>query len=132
MKTFSKQNLPDLKRDIQAAIESVAMKHDVHLKMGRAVYSFNNATIKIQASVKDESGNVIKKTEEDFKKYADSYDLSKEDLGKTIEIYDSLHRITGLRIKASKRPIIIENVETGKEYVCSAGEVKRALEMKTW
>jgi len=130
MKIFSSQTLPDLRRDIQVAIDVVAIKHDIHLKVANAVYNPNNATIKIKASVKDESGNVIKKTEEDFKEYADNYDLNKADFGKTIEIYDGLFRITGLKIKASKRPIIITEVSTGKEYVTSVREVKLALEMK--
>lgn len=50
MKTFTKQNLPQLRADIDAALAAVAAKHGIKLQTGNISFNPNEATIKLMAS----------------------------------------------------------------------------------
>ena len=116
--------------EINKALADVGRKLGINIqRSGNATYDDSTFRLKVECSLVGEPGEVRSKKAEDFKRYARSYGLEPEHLGATFKAYDgSEYEITGLKVRASKRPIIAKSVNGGKSYVFPANEVKALLE----
>ena len=123
---FDRPSLKFLRGEIDTALKAVADKHDIVLKLGNISFSGNNASMKVEASVKNASGEVITKEAEDFKRQAMFYGLEPSDLGKTVTMRGQKYTICGLKPKSTKYPILAKRGD-GAVVKVPLDMIKRAL-----
>lgn len=126
MAQISRQQIKDLREAIQEAIESVATEHGVHLKVGNGRYGATGS-LKVEISPISDTGEVETKEAKDFKIYAARYGLHASNLGAEFSAAGERFRITGLKTRAPKRPILAERVTDGAGFVFPASTVARAV-----
>jgi hypothetical protein len=106
--TFTRQNLPALRADIDAALKAVGEKHGIVVKTdGGGSFSPTNYTVKVGAAVKAENGEVVTKEAQDFKMLASSYGLPLEMLNKEFFVAGVSHKVTGIYPRKHKYPVAI-------------------------
>ena len=66
--------------------------------------------------------------ERDFRNYADMYHLNGSDFGRELELHGATYKIIGLKIRARKRPIIMERISDGKRFVFTEHAIQGAIE----
>jgi hypothetical protein len=121
---FDKDNVRELKNDIEGALGVVAAKHDITFTMGGIRYGVDTVRLTIDGTDNSTPGENI--YEKDFLNYCEQYGLSKDDLGATFMSPQSgdLYKITGLKTRNRKYPILAEKVSTGKGFKFSAELVR--------
>lgn len=129
IKQFDKQEVRRIRVAIEDALEKVGNQYGVQIKGGSGSFSSNNLTLKLEASIVGENGEVKSKESETFKLYAKMYGLDPTDLGKTFTTFSNkTFEITGLMTRSRKYPIIVKDVITGKGFKFAVLEVKSLLE----
>jgi hypothetical protein len=127
MNTFTRDSLRALDRDIEAALAAVAAKHGVALKLAGTRFTAQNATIKIEAAVINAAGEAETRAAQDFKQLAGLYGFAASDLGREVILDGRRLKIAGLRPKADKRPILLQDANGGM-IVAPAEYVRRMME----
>lgn len=84
--------------DLTAMLNAVATKHGLTVKLGGGTFDGNTFKPKIVFS---EAGSA----KSDFERYAPSFGLAATDFGKTFYCSGRPFTVTGLRLKARKRPV---------------------------
>jgi len=101
--------------DIQSALDSVAKRYGVQIKVGNSRFSNTNCTTKIDISTVNEGGTVMTKEATDYNRYASSFGLTKK-LGDTFEFRYDTYEIVGLKPRSSKYPVLAKNLSNGKTF----------------
>ena len=132
LKKVTEWNKPECRRvteEVNKALAEVGRKLGINIqRSGNATYDNSTFRFKVECSLIGENGEVRSREAEDFKRFASIYGLEPEHFGATFKTWDgSEYTITGLNMKARKRPIIAKNIQ-GKSYVFPASEVKAHLE----
>jgi len=124
MDSFDKGNLPGLRKDINEALKVIADKHNISMKLAKCSFTSDCAEFKLNASVMND-GEVMTKEASDFLRQAYKYNLSDSDLFKSFKGSDGKdYKLMGASIRARKAPLVIQDIETGKEYKCSPGFIR--------
>lgn len=97
--------------------------------VGNATIGDGYVTFKVDVAEVGEGGIVQSKEAADFKLMAKLYGLSADDLGREFESHGRTFRITGLKARATKHPVLCECLTDGKEYVFTAPTVARLLKI---
>ena len=108
---FDRVTLRVLRADIEAALASVAAKHNLTVTTGGIRYSPTLATVKVEFA-KEGSGNRV---EQEFKRYAELFDLSPDDLGKKFKFNGAVFTVTGLKPNSPKFPLLATRAD-GKVF----------------
>lgn len=126
---FNKRNLTAIFAEVEAALAPIAERHGIKLERKRCSYREDELPVAFQfITVElDGEGNAMDSRAKDFVKYADLYGLSKDDFLAEFRSNGTLYRITGFKPRASKYPVLAEDVKTGKTYKFPAEKVKAAL-----
>jgi hypothetical protein len=134
IETFDKNNLKDLRHEIDLALAAVTEKFGVALSIGSISYSPNGtATTRLtmtavgHANVSDLASAIAKK---EWDQYAPSWGLKKEDLGKTIKLGRIEYLIVGIKPRARKTPILGKNLLNNQVYKLPITEVLDAVKLK--
>lgn len=101
--------------DIQSALDAVAKRYGVQIKVGNSRFSDSNCTTKIDISTVNEGGTVMTKEATDFNRFATSFGITKK-LGDTFEFRYDTYEIVGLKPRSSKYPVLAKNVSNGKTF----------------
>ena len=101
--------------DIQSALDAVAKRYGVQIKVGNSRFSNTNCTTKIDISTVSEGGTVMTKEATDYNRYASSFGLTKK-LGDTFEFRYDTYEIVGLKPRSSKYPVLAKNLSNGKTF----------------
>ena len=101
--------------DIQSALDAVAKRYGVQIKVGNSRFSNTNCTTKIDISTVSEGGTVMTKEATDYNRYASSFGLTKK-LGETFEFRYDTYEIVGLKPRSSKYPVLAKNLSNGKTF----------------
>ena len=118
MKTFERSNLKDLREDMVAALQAVALKHGVQFTPKGCSFSPTAATFRIEAAVINEGGVAETKERQDFARYASIYGLKPEWLDKTFVYGAGNYSIVGLATRKSKAPVMAKKMgDNGRTYV---------------
>jgi hypothetical protein len=115
MKTFTKQNLGQVREDLNKALEQVAKKHGIVLNVGNISYRDESFTAKLIALIPSENSNKEAgasrgsevKWEVAFKKNAFLFGLKPEDLGKKVKHGSKEYTIVGMRPRA-RLPLVLK------------------------
>jgi len=129
---ITKQALSEMRIDFNEALKEVAASHDVSVSFGNCSYSTdgNEATFKVKVLSKQNDGNVFNPEKQNFMRYASCYGLSPSDFGKTFKLFDNkTYTICGLKPRASKYPVLGEEVGTKKIFKFSASSVIHGLSL---
>jgi len=129
VKEIDKILLQKVRDEISHCLEPLGEKHGIELKLGSCNYSFDNFTMKLEGSLVGDDGVVLTKEAVDFKKYAHWHGLVPEDLGKSFVHTNVVYTITGLKTRAKKYPIIIED-NKGRRRAIAAGSAKMLLKQE--
>lgn len=117
IKTFDRTNLVTLRADMESALLQVAAKHNIVIRVGNARFTPEASTFKVELATKTTDGTVMNKEAVDFKRYCDSFGLKPEHLGTIITFGRDQYKLTGLKVRAPKRPILAQSVRDGKTYI---------------
>jgi len=101
--------------DIQSALDAVAKRYGVQIKVGNSRFSNTNCTTKIDISTVNEGGTVMTKEATDFNRFASSFGITKK-LGDTFDFRYDTYEIVGLKPRSSKYPVLAKNLSNGKTF----------------
>ena len=114
---FDRESVNVLCRSIETALAAVAEAHGIKLAVGKAAYSQDTCTVRIEAAVVGANGEPINHEAEDFRTHAAFFGLKPEHLGQTFTDSHGLRfKLVGLNVKARNNPFVIADV-TGKRFV---------------
>ena len=118
---FTHSNLPNLRSELDAAINTVLAKHGLSANFGR--FSFDDSTFTTKLTVNCGSNDDAALRE--FKKYAFRFDLTGDEFGKSFTHSQDTYTIVGLKPKSRKYPILAKN-KAGKTYKFPAAKARAA------
>ncbi len=121
-----------IQHEVQDALNAILAKHNLRLKAGVGMrYDAAGCTFRAEAISTDPA---LDRKLIDWDKYAESYGLPKDALGKEIESKGKLYKITGFNASRSRFPVAVVEVGTGKAFLFTIGATKRGLgmELKPW
>lgn len=101
--------------DIQSALDAVAKRYGVQIKVGNSRFSNTNCTTKIDISTVNEGGTVMTKEATDFNRFAANFGITKK-LGDTFDFRYDRYEITGLKPRSSKYPVLAKSLSNGKIF----------------
>lgn len=108
--------------DIQSALDAVAKRYGVQIKVGNSRFSNTNCTTKIDISTVNEGGTVMTKEATDFNRFATSFGITKK-LGDTFDFRYDRYEITGLKPRSSKYPVLAKSLSNGKTFKFPAHDI---------
>ena len=124
IKAFDKQNLKNLRTDLDAAFKQITQKYGVRIEIGTIRFDSVEASGKIKmvamgdpTAAADPRQAALAKAQNEFKAYAASFGLKPEQFGATFTFGREQYKLAGLNIKARKRPVLGTSVRDGKTYV---------------
>ena len=135
MEKFTRANLKVLTKDIQEAMKSVALKHDIAIGTGSGRFEPDGTefSVKLECFTKstEAEANGVKPTHSkyfnDYVKYADGFGLEKELYGKTFTMGGHTYKFVGIAPRSTKRPVIAERVGNKGLYKFTVADVKRLM-----
>lgn len=118
IKNFDRRTLEEFMTEAQRHLEILADRHGLAVETGRWTYSNTGgyARTRVQFSVRE--GGIKRTPErEEFKYRCKKFGLEPSDLDKEFKWYDGrTWRITGIRSRARKYPILAESVDTPGKF----------------
>ena len=123
IKEFNSQTLKALRVELQSDLDALELKYGLKFHVGNMTYSDTVVTIKVDAGL----GNTDA-TKHKFKEYAARFGLKPSDYGKIVYVNGSQYKISGIKPKAHRYPIVMQNTDTGKMYKFPQYVVKDVLE----
>ncbi|MAG24504.1 hypothetical protein CMI47_02895 [Candidatus Pacearchaeota archaeon] len=115
----------------QEALEMVAEEHGLTLVRKYCTYRDNEMPVafKLLVPERDEqTGAAIDPGESEFRRLASRYGLEASHYGRTFSTFRGTYRISGIKPKARKYPILATCTETGRTYKFLAAQVEKAME----
>lgn len=116
MTTINKAKCEEIRQALQAALDGIEGL-DVNFELGNFRFTDNKVDIKMTATA-NQNGKAVSKYALDFTTYAYKFGLKEEWLGQQIDINGEKFKVVGLKPRAYKNPVLIEN-SRGKTFVCS-------------
>lgn len=122
---FDKDACGVLRVGIAGALEDLGKKYGVDFKVGSMGFTDNSVTIRLEAAVLNGSANSY--DEVNFKENCHRYGLKPEDYGRVFGHLDGEFKITGIKTRNRKYPILAERLSDGKSFKFSPATVKLCL-----
>ncbi len=127
IKKFDRNICKMLRPELEKTLIPLEKQFKIKANIGRATYMQNNATFKVELAVIDgKTGDAITEEAEAFRICARRYGFDPDDLGKEFYCAGRKFKITGLRTKATKRPIVCTD-DKGKNFIFDATTVLMSL-----
>jgi hypothetical protein len=124
IKQFDKVNLGQLRKDIDSALLQLRQKHGITLSIGNISYSPDKATARLTMVAvgdpnvaSDPRAAALAKAEVEFKRSASSFGLKPDQFGATFRFGRDSYKLSGLKPRSPKRPILGTSLADGKTYV---------------
>jgi hypothetical protein len=110
-----------IKRHLQAAAQEMGMT----LLPTKGKYDISKFEIK--AEFQAQGSKALEKISGELGFQAAMLGLPADVIGKVVSLSGRQMKIIGIRARATKRPIEIEEISTGKKFVTTEDDIKRAL-----
>jgi len=126
---INKAVLRDIYPLLEEALESVNKQIDgakIQLKVG-GTYCDDNATMKLELALED-NGKVVTREVTDYNNNARWLGLPPDGIGKIFRSMNKRYRITGLKPRSHKYPVLAEDVVSGKKFKFTTTSVTNGLE----
>lgn len=128
IKAFDTANLKLLRAELEPLLDELGQKYGIVLTIGRIGYSPSNFKASLEGAVLSEDGTAETREAQDFKAMAEFYGLKPEYLGKEFVSNNKRFRVSGLKPRSPKYPVLAVDVVSGTVYKFPADTVKRKLE----
>ena len=125
---FTKANCRFLREELDAALKDVGDRLGIKLRAGNIRFDSNTAKIAVEASVRTATGEVVSRHAAPFKQLCALYGFKPEDLGRRLVLQGREHKLTGLRPRAARMPMVITR-DDGKVFHASVELVKGGFAM---
>jgi hypothetical protein len=125
MESFNKENLRQIRKEIDEVLAVVAANHGISIEGGNITYQSDKFTIKLTATI-NKPGAVTGAAAADFERYCGIYGLVPSDLGRSFMSNGNTYKLVGLKMKNRKYPFIGERSD-GKRFKFSPDQVRRFL-----
>ena len=126
---FNKENLRQLREEMQAAIAKVEKSMGIKIHVGNISFSGNEANIKVKANVIGQAGRAITKEAQQFGKFAAYEGIENFKVGDQVQINGQILIIKGYNSRARKAPLILEGLN-GKGYKAPIGILRGKAPIK--
>jgi hypothetical protein len=125
----NKATIREIMSKIEAAIAPIAAEYGLTIKRKGCTYTPEMLPIALQLLVRKEDSDGCTLTPEasTFQLLCLAYGFKPTDLGREFTVAGKRFRISGLKPKAVRFPILAEAVDTGKPYKFHEDTVKQAL-----
>lgn len=128
--SFDRTNLRLLGAAIDAALAPVATQFGISFNRPGCRFTSDNATMKIEAAVVGNNGQVMSREREDFKEQAPLfYGIPATALDSDFKFRGETYTIIGLKSRSHKNPILGKQKSNSKTYKFSPSMVKAALNL---
>jgi len=128
---FDRKTCQMLGSAVEEALQQVSKNFGISINCKGGTFSSTNFTMKIEAAVIGQNGDILSKEVENFKMYCGMYNLLPDDLGKSFKANDgNTYQIKGLTNRGGKFPILAVNLTNGKTYKLPERMVQRGLGRK--
>lgn len=126
---FDRASVRQILAECEEALRPVAEKYGLTLDRKGKTYYQDALPVMYQLLVTkmDEDGNVLSADAKAFQEQAFLYGLEPSDLGREFKSRGDTFRITGLKPRSRKYPVLAKNVKTGKTFKFPAESVKAGL-----
>lgn len=129
IKQFDKKNLKNLREDMNQVLKAIELQYGIQIHVGNASYSDNEVTFKTKCNTIGQTGKPQTKEANQWKMYADLNGVGQFSVGDRITIQGEVFTIEGWNSRARKSPVMIQNINTGKNYKCPARVLEGKLPM---
>ena len=113
--------------DIKNALQTIADKYEMTMEYRGGTFSDTDYKPRVTFTGKSVDGK--SRQEKEWDMYAEVLDLKKEWLGQVIVLSGKEMTITGLDMKKSKYPVLVE-AENGSKYKVSPEQIQRIIGRK--
>jgi hypothetical protein len=122
---FTKANLQDLRKDLDAVLSRYSKESEVHFNVGNISFNTAEATIKLTATLADANGVFRSADADAFDMFAklDSISLKLNERGVSKTLGNV--RFVGYKSRNRKYPYIVEQISTGSRYKMDAHQARR-------
>jgi hypothetical protein len=120
---INKNSLHDFKQDFNTVVKTLNEKYGVTIQLGNISYQENKFNGKIEVVNKGATTTIAR---EEFERSAVYLGLKKSDFGKTFMSNGVLFKISGIKTRNRKYPILADNPQ-GDTYKFPIDKVKRLL-----
>ncbi len=131
MVTLSRDRIREIEAEIDRLLQPLETSFGVRAKCESASYAATYAYVKVQVSVVGESGEVRTREAADFRSRAFLYGLKPDDLGREFAYENDRYKVTGLKPKGSKYPILVQRLSDNHELRFPASIVGALLKAET-
>jgi hypothetical protein len=131
VRQFDPSTVKTVLETCREALEMVAEQHGLVLQRKYCTYAHNSMPIafKLVVPERDEqTGTAIDPAESEFRRLASRYGLEASDFGRVFSTFCGTYRISGVKPKARKYPILGTDTSTGKRFKFPAEQVRQGLE----
>ncbi len=111
---FKKENLVLLKRQLNAAIQEVAEKNGLEISLGALNYIPNEESFTM--TLKGATSNTAERI---WMHHCRKFNLEPSHFNSMVQIKNQKLRAVGLSIRSTKRPVIVEDIDSGQQYKIS-------------
>ena len=122
MTTFTRQQLNELRKQLQSALDGAVdtnnITGDIKIEVGNCSYRGGEATFKVKCLVE----GAKTRQQEDLEYYAE---LHKLDLTKIAKLQGEHMSLVGYNSRARKKPWILKRLRDGAEFVADTNLVER-------
>ena len=113
---FSNDSLNRISQHLDVALATVRDQLGLDIKIGNCRYTNNTATLKLEIKTIEKDGKAFDEDAANFKVFADKFGLQESDLGREFIHNFSKYKISGLKPRNTKYPIIVQRVKDNKTF----------------
>lgn len=126
---FNKQTLDLLRTKIANALNEVETETGVKFAIGTMRYSTDTVKMAITANLANAPvrPSKIDEAKDSFDYVCQAYGMKPEHRGQRFDIQGKTYELTGIKTRSPKKPILITDVQTGKNFVATTSVVLYAL-----
>lgn len=121
-----KNKLNAIRKDINEALEIVGEIHGLQFELGKMMYGDNNFDVKLSAVESNGTGQDFAQL--NWNEQAGLLGFKDEDYGKVVTLSRDEYRITGVKLKNTKFPILLVAIRGGRRIKVEAYRVREALQ----
>jgi hypothetical protein len=125
---MNRDKVKQMRAFLEVALTGFEEHFGVAINLGTFRFDETNAKVPLEISVVSEGGEVITKEHENFKRYAASYGLRPEWLGKEFSSNGYTFAVTGLSTRAKKYNVLAKRSD-GQGFKFAPDRVKLLMEM---
>jgi len=124
--SFDRASLKTLNKAIIEAVQPIAEEFGIQIKLGGARFTPTDGKVKLICAIQNSDGTYETPERADFKEFALMYGLTADDIDMEFEWSKEKFKLTGIKIRSRRFPIMAQRMRDGKSFKFGADIVKFA------